>query len=118
MERYFDKELADLKKDILIRNKFDITSFYDYDKYNFNGNRIWCLIRDDFKCKSCSSEENLTVHHIDGKGFALSPENRNNNIENLTTLCNKCHNSIEDENIKVENYISRYKIREFIKIKN
>lgn len=80
---------------------------YNYDLINYGGNRIWCLIRDNFTCKRCKIKNNLTVHHKDGKGFALPPEKRNNNIDNLKTYCSKCHNVIENKDLRVENYISK-----------
>lgn len=42
-------------------------------------------IRDHVSCKLCNnSRRELHIHHIDGNKF-------NNNINNLITLCNKCH---------------------------
>ena len=39
------------------------------------------------KCEWCSSTNNLLVHHLD--------ENRyNNNIDNLITLCKRCHQNL------------------------
>ncbi len=40
--------------------------------------------RDDNKCQRCDSEDNLLVHHQDSN-------DRNNDLLNLITLCNKCH---------------------------
>lgn len=58
----------------------------------FDGKRQEVLERDMFKCTNCKSKDKLTVHHIDGNGRgSLNP---NNNIDNLITLCRKCHASI------------------------
>ena len=39
------------------------------------------------KCEWCGSTNNLLVHHLD--------ENRyNNNIDNLITLCKRCHQNL------------------------
>jgi 5-methylcytosine-specific restriction endonuclease McrA len=62
-------------------------------------------------------KNNLTIHHKDGKGFAVSKENRNNNINNLITLCEKCHNSIESNDIKIEDYVNRDKLLNITSIK-
>jgi predicted nucleic acid-binding Zn ribbon protein len=40
--------------------------------------------RDNFVCRKCGSEENLTVHHIDYNKDNLDPSN-------LITLCNTCN---------------------------
>lgn len=42
--------------------------------------------RDNNKCKLCGAEESLVVHHID-------ENKKNNNMDNLITLCRKCHMS-------------------------
>lgn len=45
------------------------------------------------KCEECGSENDLTIHHIDGKG-RHNQENGlevNNNKNNLRILCRKCH---------------------------
>lgn len=94
-----------------IKPKFDSSinfyKMYNYDKENYDGNRLWCLIRDDFTCQKCFCKEKLSIHHKDGKGFALSPEKRNNEIDNLITLCKQCHFFEENEEIKVENYVNK-----------
>ncbi len=48
------------------------------------------------KCSQCGEENNLTIHHINGKGWnyeinGLEPDN---SIENLQILCRKCHGSL------------------------
>ncbi len=50
-------------------------------------NGIWTYrkYKADF-CQDCSSENNLMVHHIDH-------DRTNNNVENLKTVCAKCHKS-------------------------
>lgn len=45
------------------------------------------------ECEICSSTHNLCVHHLD--------ENRkNNNLDNLLTVCQKCHGQIHAKNIQ------------------
>jgi hypothetical protein len=44
------------------------------------------LQRDGYKCKNCSSQDQLHVHHI----VPLS-SGGTNNWSNLVTLCRKCH---------------------------
>lgn len=40
------------------------------------------------ECEVCKTESNLCVHHIDG-------DHNNNDLDNLTWVCYKCHNSIK-----------------------
>ncbi len=42
---------------------------------------------DNHTCQSCGSHENLEVHHRDG-------DYRNNSMDNLITLCKRCHSPI------------------------
>lgn len=58
------------------------------DNVFYSGNRIKALERDLHSCKDCGSKKNLTVHHIDKTGQYKNP---NNNMDNLITLCRKCH---------------------------
>ena len=95
---------------------WDFYGCYYYDKENFGGNRLWALIRDNFKCIKCNSSNNLTIHHKDGKGFNVAIEHRNNNIDNLVTLCQYCHNSEEKGELEVENYVPRVKIKEALRM--
>lgn len=45
-------------------------------------------------CEICGTTESLVVHHID--------ENRgNNSLDNLITLCNKCHQQVHAKNLQV-----------------
>lgn len=54
-----------------------------YDKY-------------DRKCVECGEENDLTLHHLDGKG--RNYENKglkpNNSEDNLILICRRCHGSI------------------------
>lgn len=101
-----------MKSVFKMRNFLD---YYYYDKDNFDGNRIWCLIRDGFKCQICSSSKDLSVHHKDGYGLAVCREQRNNHIENLITLCNKCHDLVESGQLQVEDYIDKKVLRKHYK---
>ena len=63
------------------------------DKRRYSGNRIKALERDRFKCRICKSEKKLHAHHLDRTGFQDIPTRlkSNNKLDNLITLCNKCH---------------------------
>lgn len=66
------------------------------DNQRFSGNRIKALERDGHRCALCGSEEKLQVHHKDEIGRNKPKETRNDNLDNLITLCAKCH--IEQHN--------------------
>lgn len=54
--------------------------------------RTAVMIRDRFKCFRCESKRRrgLSVHHIVPRS-----EGGEDNLENLITLCNKCHDIVE-----------------------
>ena len=54
----------------------------------YGGNYYIVFKRDEGKCRSCGSIENLCVHHIDGYD-KYKPEN--NNVNKMITLCRSCH---------------------------
>jgi len=56
----------------------------------YEGNRDIVLKRDDYKCRWCKSTKNICVHHED-------ENRRNNSMDNLITLCAKCHVGFHQE---------------------
>jgi len=81
-------------KDIINCCRRDYVFFYN-NRINFGGNKELVYKRDNYSCVCCGMSQRkhiiifnkkLTVDHIDG--------NRNNNsLNNLQTLCSKCHGS-------------------------
>ena len=72
------------------------------DKYQFGGNTKAVLERDGYKCVVCgmTNEEHkakwgvrITIDHIDNKGRYVPPKQKNNALDNLQTLCRRCHGS-------------------------
>jgi len=59
-----------------------------YDNRFYSGNRLTALRRDGFLCRDCGKKRDLVVHHIDQTGQSPNP---NNDMDNLITLCRKCH---------------------------
>jgi hypothetical protein len=49
--------------------------------------------RDGHKCQICDSAQKLVVHHINDDGHTIS-QNPNDGLDNLITLCRKCHSSL------------------------
>lgn len=77
------------------------------DRIRFGGNRQKVLERDNFQCIDCGMtqeehqakyKKSLTINHINGKGRrSQEPDNR---LENLETLCLKCHGLKDCQNEK------------------
>lgn len=68
------------------------------DKVFFGGNRAAVFARDDGRCRRCGTDEQLHVHHLDGRGSLTPREDRNNDIRNLVLLCVSCHARTHREN--------------------
>ena len=64
------------------------------DKHFYGGNREKVLERDGYKCVKCGNthKKSLIVHHIDGLGYTSTK--KNNNMDNLETLCLSCHSYV------------------------
>lgn len=55
------------------------------------------LARDGNACRKCGATEKLAIHHIDGMGKGVPQGMRNNTMDNLVTLCTKCHSNLHAE---------------------
>ncbi len=69
-----------------------------WDNSMFGGNKQQALERDNFQCQDCGMNQEthialfgiwLNVHHKDGQG--KNAKVKNNNLDNLITLCHRCH---------------------------
>lgn len=72
----------------------------DLSKSDFGNMREVAIQRDGSKCTNCNMSRkqhiekygrDITVHHIDGNGRKNSATTKNNNLDNLKTLCLSCH---------------------------
>lgn len=89
--------------------KFDIRALTDgYKPYKYNyskSNRLdenirtATFIRDNGKCQMCGLNHSLEAHHITPRRY-----NGNDSINNLITLCNKCHKSITNKELEYKEY--------------
>lgn len=79
------------------QNYKDNTDYYkNYNyKLNFGNNRNKVLKRDNYKCIECGNSKDLLVHHRDGKGKGFKI--KNNNLNNLITLCRGCHSILHND---------------------
>ncbi len=71
------------------------------NRFHFSGNRELALERDNWECQECGMSQEkcivmfnrqLSVHHKDENGLTVSKEDKNNDLDNLITLCTRCHN--------------------------
>lgn len=72
-------------------DEYRISHMRSTDKQRFGGNRLKALERDNHKCVECASDYLLQVHHLDEMGRNKDRRIRNNNLDNLVTLCARCH---------------------------
>jgi len=101
-EEWF-KESKALSDSKYYRNNKEKISAYKKDWYNnsrFGGLREEVIESDGYKCAECSMSReehynlwdcDLHVDHKDGRGRAVSGEEKNNDKANLVTLCRSCH---------------------------
>lgn len=61
------------------------------DKIRFDGNKYKVLERDNYECQICGNKNKLVIHHKDCSG---QTDNPNNELDNLITLCRRCHINI------------------------
>ncbi len=83
------------------------------DDLHFGGKRQEVLERDNFECQDCGMSQekhfvlfnrSLVIHHKDGKGTGFKRGYKNNETDNLITLCIRCHCKIHLHQRKEEKY--------------
>jgi hypothetical protein len=92
------------------------SNLYKAELY-FGGNYLATLERDGYQCCKCGSKQSPHVHHIDLSGrFKKSDRERcNNDMSNLITLCNSCHQALHQE---IEYQLVQRHLDETIEITN
>ena len=71
------------------RNRMAHAKWYNN---KFDGNRKKALDRDQRTCQRCGHHPAGVVHHMDG--FGENYETPNHALENLVTMCRRCHSAI------------------------
>lgn len=66
-----------------------------YRGEDWHQKRMQALIRDRYTCQKCGSKEKLSVHHL-----RKWKDTKDNSLENLISLCLKCHKSVENRQDK------------------
>lgn len=96
-------------------DRIERTKIYNDNSW-FAGNKERALERDNWQCQNCGINQEqhiiifgrrISVHHKDGNG--RNTQDKNNNLDNLQTLCIRCHASIhhKDDN-KNRNKLGRF----------
>lgn len=73
------------------RERYKIRKSEYRDEQRFDGNRLKALDRDNHQCVNCKSKKQLQVHHKDQRGRNTPKEEQNHHMDNLITLCARCH---------------------------
>lgn len=55
----------------------------------YRQNRLKALARDGYQCARCGATEKLHAHHRVHRGMGAA--NRDDRVENLETICHRCH---------------------------
>lgn len=71
------------------------TPVHYYNLANWRRVRIKVLERDNYKCIRCGGKEKLQVNHIKFRQLGGK-----DTLDNLETLCNKCHPIVDNERLK------------------
>lgn len=86
------------------------------EKYNYqlSGNKWKALKRDNYRCTICGDKNKLVVHRLDGNGASkngkiLREKEQNNNLDNLQTVCCKCHRKLHKPyRVKSEKWANKF----------
>lgn len=91
------------------RTRLAMAKFRDSSLYG--GQREAVFERDNHQCTVCGKKENLSIHHIDGNGWSSPKEEKNNDIDNLITLCHSCHARLHRELEQLERMPGLYRLQ-------
>jgi len=75
--------------------------------------RKYILVRDKYMCQNCGRRA-TEVHHLDGSGSNRPEKEKNNDYNNLISLCHKCHLFLELKRLNVSNFNGGYWCKEKI----
>lgn len=72
----------------IVKGYRSFATAHAHSTYVYKGNKRWGLKSKVWfdNCRVCYKNKTIAVHHIDGNS-------RNNNIDNLVSVCLKCHHS-------------------------
>jgi len=91
--REYQRKYSNSLKGKLTRKKWEEKHPNYWEKTRYGRARENVFERDNWQCQVCGSSEpeELEVHHIDEKGQMVSVKEKNNQLENLITVCHRCH---------------------------
>ena len=93
---YFAPVQKNPKKIKISKWKQDYKLFLQSEYWNHV--RQLVLVRDGYRCKLCHSQKKLHIHHKTYKNHF----NEHKNLQDLVTLCEKCHKIIHNKTKKLK----------------
>lgn len=96
----------------MIEYKYNYFKYLESDKWKKIREQV--LQRDNNKCTICGASDNLIIHHVSYDNLG------NEKIEDLTTVCEKCHTKIHSTKNwnKSKNKVNKKEIDKMIEDKN
>lgn len=90
----YDNESVKKQADVL--RKYHCNGRHDNEKLILKDDSVNYQRYTKDKCEICGSTSYLQVHHKD-----RDITHKNNNVNNLITLCNKCHQQVHNNNLQI-----------------
>jgi 5-methylcytosine-specific restriction endonuclease McrA len=86
---YEFKRYHKIRKNKILSKKYTKELLLRQNKFKFGVKDVSIIYKKfNFQCISCGKKAEL-IHHLDGNGY--NKKNKNNDINNLVTLCRPCH---------------------------
>jgi len=108
------RQYLNITKAVVEMGRFDISSMarnrklksVEYQQSDFEGKNLRekVLWRDNYKCQQCDVTSNLQIHHIIPKS-----KGGTNTLNNLITLCAKCHKELHEGKWKLNKKPKQFK---------
>lgn len=118
LKRYLAKHKEEIYKKQNARRRIQYKKWRKTHPYQvappgmgFDTIRLKALARDNCLCRICSLD-GQEVHHLDGTGSNHLRKKQNNKLNNLITVCHKCHIKLDLKLKKLKNGFNKGKWRE------
>lgn len=122
MNKHYQKYKRTIKKSVLKWQKENPEKAREYrcksyENFAFGRRKDVILSRDNYQCQICGMSrkehykkysKDLEIHHIDGNGINKKKIDKNNDLDNLITLCCKCHKKIDGWKIREKKWSRKF----------